>query len=207
MIKWKKSIITHGILLGLGVRWAWTNGEARCAGDLDRGQTSVHRCDSGLPAFSILDIRPWCILVDNSFWVRDIRESWWENMNKTEWCKGRDALPNNAHHLSSNNRIAPIGANTEVKVYRRLFVWNNIKHSHCFLIEVGGSNPVLEKYTDVGRRICFVEQRFIQKRPVYGIDALHKRKRNGHARLADITKTEGTIVFSHLPIPVVKLTV
>ena len=90
--------------------------------------------------------------------------------------KGERYLPDNPHQLTSDDRVAAVGADTEVEAPFELFTSSGIQdryhapieiYRHDLMTEIGANGPDSE---------CLVKKIPVEKGTVYGIDALFKNK-------------------------------
>ena len=79
-----------------------------------------------------------------------------KEMNK-EHQTGLRVLPKRSHHLPSYNRITPIGANAEVKIYGKFLFGNCLLNCYDLNVEISRSDLAVEKYMDVVGSHCLVQ--------------------------------------------------
>ncbi len=85
-------------------------------------------------------------------------------------------LPNDPHQLTSYDRIAAIGANTEVKAPFEFFALADIEDPYHAPVKVYRHNFMSEQDTNGIGGEGFVKESLVEKGTVDGIDGLFKNK-------------------------------
>jgi hypothetical protein len=75
--------------------------------------------------------------------------------------KNNKSQPDNPHQLPSNNRIAAVCTNAEVKVDLHVFAFLNITYGHYSLVKINRLNFVVEKEFDISAVQGFVEETLV----------------------------------------------